>query len=216
MNYRIRARKILVIDDKKQNLGVMARDDAIKIAKERGLDLVEVNTEHDPPVCKILDFGKQLYVKHKQQRMAKKKQKTVQIKELKFGPKISEHDYGVKIRHAREFLTESKKVKLTLKFRGREIIYADKGRELLNKMAQELSDISIYEKKPVRMGKIITIMLAPKSATKKRGGAGAKNKNKQGGSEKIQKDSDRRVQKVKGEQKPYPDQENEKTKEKSS
>jgi translation initiation factor IF-3 len=188
MNFRIRARTVMVIDDKKNNLGAMQRDDAIRLAKERGLDLVEVNNTHYPPVCKILDYGKHLYLKHKQDKMAKKKQRVIQIKEIKFGPEISEHDYNFKIKHAREFLTEDKKVKLTVKFRGREIIYAEKGIELLNKMARELEDVSIYEKKPIRMGKIISIMLAPKPGTKRRGGAGAENKNKERRSEKVQED----------------------------
>lgn len=188
MNYRIRARTVMVIDEGKNNLGTMPRDEAIRKAKERGLDLVAVNIKTDPPVCKFLDYGKHLYIKHKQEKLAKKKQKTIQVKELKFGPEISEHDYNFKIKHAREFLTEEKKVKLTVKFRGREIIYADKGIELLNKMAKELEDISIYERKPVRMGKIISIVLGPKPTVKKKGGASAKDKNKEGGSEKIQED----------------------------
>lgn len=188
MNYRIRARTVMVIDENKKNLGAMPRDEAIRIAKERGLDLVAVNIRTEPPVCKILDYGKHLYLKHKEEKLAKKKQRTVQIKELKFGPEISEHDYNFKIKHAREFLTEDKKVKLTMKFRGREIIYADKGIELLNKMARELEDVSIYERKPVRMGKIISIILGPKPTTKRRGGASAENKNKEGGSEEVQED----------------------------
>jgi translation initiation factor IF-3 len=193
MNYRIRARTVLVIDENKKNLGKLPRDEAIKIAKERGLDLVEVNSNHVPPVCKILDFGKHLYMKHKQQKLAKKKQKIIQIKELKFGPEISEHDYNFKIKHAREFLTEGKKVKLTVKFRGREIIYSEKGIELLNKMAKELSDISEIEKKPVRIGKIISIMLSPTGSSKRKGGEIAKDKNKKGSKEKIQKDSEGEV-----------------------
>jgi translation initiation factor IF-3 len=188
MNYRIRARNVMVIDENKKNLGAMPRDEAIRIAKERGLDLVAVNIKSIPPVCKFLDYGKHLYMKHKQEKLAKKKQRTIQVKELKFGPEISEHDYNFKIRHAREFLTEDKKVKLTVKFRGREIIYAEKGIELLNKMAKELEDVSIYERKPIRMGKIISIILGPKPTTKKRGGAGAENKNPEGSSEKVQED----------------------------
>lgn len=188
MNYRIRSKTVMVIDENKKNLGAMPRDEAIRIAKERGLDLVAVNIKNNPPVCKFLDYGKHLYMKHKQEKLAKKKQKTIQVKELKFGPEISEHDYNFKIRHAREFLNDDKKVKLTVKFRGREIIYADKGIELLNKMAQELEDVSTIERKPVRMGKIISIILAPKPATKKRGGADAKSKDEKGSSEEVQKD----------------------------
>jgi translation initiation factor IF-3 len=188
MNYRIRARKVMVIDENKKNLGAMPRDDAIRLAKERGLDLVAVNIKAIPPVCKFLDYGKHLYLKHKQEKLAKRKQKTIQVKELKFGPKISEHDYNFKIKHAREFLTEEKKVKLTVKFRGREIIYADKGIELLNKMAKELEDVAVYERKPVRTGKIISIILGPKPTAKKKGGASAENKDQEGGSEAIQED----------------------------
>lgn len=185
INFRIRARSVLVIDDNKNNLGIIPRDDAIKLAKQKGLDLVEVNSEHHPPVCKILDYGKHLYMKHKQQRIAKKKQKVIQIKELKFGPKISEHDYNVKIKHAREFLMEEKKVKLTVKFRGREIIYSSKGIELLNRIAQELQDVSFREKDPVRIGKIISLMLAPRNIKKQRGGGVAEDKDKKVSSKKI-------------------------------
>lgn len=189
LNYRIRARTVMVIDEKKGNLGEMPRDDAIKIAKERGLDLVEVSGDHQPPVCKFVDFGKQLYIKHKQQRLAKKKQRVVQTKELKFGPKISDHDFDVKLKHAREFLSDDKKVKLTVKFRGREIIYSNVGIQLLDKMAQQLADISAREKQPFRMGKIISLMLAPKHTAKQRGGAVAKNKDKKVSKEEIQKNS---------------------------
>jgi len=185
MNYKIRATNVLVIDNNKKNLGIMPRDDAVKLAKERGLDLIAVNKEHIPPVCKILDYGKHLYTKRKQQRMAKKKQKIVHIKELKFGPEISEHDYNVKIKHAREFLVSEKKVKLTVKFRGREIIYSQRGRELLSKMAKELEDISICERNPIRIGKIIYIMLAPKIIIRQKGGDIAKDKDKQGSKKEI-------------------------------
>ena len=175
-----------MIDENKQNLGVMPRDDAVRLAKSKGLDLVEVNSEHYPPVCKILDYGKHLYMKHKQEKLAKKKQKVIQIKELKFGPEISEHDYNVKVRHAREFLTDDKKVKLTVKFRGREIIYIDKGINLLNRIAKDLEDIAICEKKPIRIGKTVFLLLAPtKKSTKQKGGPVAEDKNKKVSSEKI-------------------------------
>ncbi len=185
MNYRIKANNVLVIDNNKKNLGIMPRDEAIKLAKQQGLDLVAVNKEHIPPVCKILDYGKYLYMEHKQKRTAKKKQRIIQVKELKFRPEIEEHDYNVKIKHAREFLMDKKKVKLTVKFRGREIIYANKGFELLNQMAKELRDVSECEKKPVRTGKIISLILTPKNTINQRGGGGAENKNKESRAEKI-------------------------------
>jgi len=185
VNYKIRSNNVLVIDENKKKLGIMPRDDAVKLAKERGLDLVAVNIEHIPPVCKILDYGKHLYTKHKQQKLARKKQRIIQIKELKFGPEISEHDYNVKIKHAREFLMDDKKVKLTVKFRGREIIYSDKGIKLLNKITEELQDISVCEKKPVSIGKVMYVMVAPKNISRQRGGNIAENKDKQGRTEKI-------------------------------
>lgn len=154
----------------------MPRNQAIQLAKDRGLDLVEVNRNHDPPVCKIFDFGKYKYNKQKQQKAAKKKQTTIQTKELKFRPEISEHDYNVKVKHAREFLTTNKKVKLTLKFRGRQIIYADRGRDLLNRIADDLKDISVCDKKPSRMGKIMTLTLSPRKGNKQKGGNIAENK----------------------------------------
>jgi translation initiation factor IF-3 len=129
---------------------------------ELGLDLVEVAPEADPPVCRILDYKKFLYEKKKKEKEAKKKQHVVSIKELRFRPHTDDHDYNFKMKHAREFLGAGNKVKATVQFRGRDIIYSEKGKELLDKFAAELEDIAKVESKPTLEGKRMFLMLTPK------------------------------------------------------
>lgn len=129
---------------------------------ELGLDLVEVAPDADPPVCRILDYKKFLYEKKKKEKEAKKKQHVVSIKELRFRPHTDDHDYNFKMKHAREFLGAGNKVKATVQFRGRDIIYSEKGKELLDKFAAELEDIAKVESKPTLEGKRMFLMLSPK------------------------------------------------------
>lgn len=125
------------------------------------LDLVEVAPEADPPVCRILDYKKFLYEKRKKEKEAKKKQHTVTLKELRFRPHTDDHDYNFKIKHAREFLTEGNKVKATVQFRGRDIIYSDKGRELLERFAGDLKELGKVESRPTLEGKRMSLIIAP-------------------------------------------------------
>jgi len=129
---------------------------------ELGLDLVEVAPDADPPVCRILDYKKFLYEKKKKEKEAKKKQHIVSIKELRFRPHTDDHDYNFKMKHAREFLQAGNKVKATVQFRGRDIIYSEQGKELLDKFANDLEDIGKVESKPTLEGKRMFLMLAPK------------------------------------------------------
>jgi len=136
-------------------------DKALEIAESYGLDLVEVAPNAKPPVCKVIDFGKFMYEKKKKEKEAKKKQHTVQVKELRFRPGTEEHDLNFKTRHAREFLENGDKVKATVQFRGRDMLYTERGEELLLNLAEDLEDISEIESKPTMEGKRMIMMLAP-------------------------------------------------------
>lgn len=142
----------------------MKTSDAIALAEDSGLDLVEVSPNASPPVCKILDYGKYKYEQQKKAAEARKKQKTVDVKEVKIRPGIEKHDYDVKMRNARRFLEKGDKVKVTMRFRGREMAHQDIGYELLSKMREELADISKVEFQPKMEGRQIIMVLAPEAA----------------------------------------------------
>jgi translation initiation factor IF-3 len=144
-------------------LGVMTADEGRAIARERGLDLVEVAATSRPPVCRIMDFGKFKYEQNKKDRKAKGKQHGHQLKEVKFRPKIEKHDLEVKVRSARRFLTEHHKVKVTMNFRGREVTHAEIGRAILDRVAKELDDISMIESPPRIEGRHMIMLLSPRS-----------------------------------------------------
>lgn len=167
VNRMIRIPEIRVIDDEGNQLGVIATADAMKIAEERGLDLVEIAPNVRPPVCKIMDYGKYKYEQSKKTRDSKKKQHLTQLKEIKFRPKIEEHDFQFKKRHAEKFLEQKDKVKFTVIFRGREMEHIELGQKLLDRIVEELSEISVIERSPIRMGRIITMILGPRSEKKK-------------------------------------------------
>ncbi len=141
----------------------MSVPDAVKLAEEAGLDLVEVSPNAKPPVCKILDYGKYKYEQQKKASEARKKQKTVDVKEVKIRPGIEEHDYQVKMRNARKFLTNGDKVKVTMRFRGREMAHQDIGMDLLKRMVEELSDISKVDLQPKMEGRQIIMVLSSES-----------------------------------------------------
>ncbi len=136
-------------------------DEALEIARSYDLDLVEVAPDADPPVCKVIDFGKFMYEKKKKEKEAKKKQHTVQVKELRFRPNTDDHDLEFKTRHAREFLEDGDKVKATVQFRGRDMLYTERGEDLLKDLAEELSDISEIESEPNMEGRRMIMMLSP-------------------------------------------------------
>lgn len=141
----------------------MPIDRALEIARSYDLDLVEVAPNAKPPVCKVIDFGKFMYEKKKKEKEAKKKQHTVQVKELRFRPNTDDHDLEFKTRHAREFLEDGDKVKATVQFRGRDMLYTERGEDLLMDLAEELSDVSEIESKPNMEGRRMIMMLSPTS-----------------------------------------------------
>ena len=151
-----------LIDETGQNVGVVSRLDAQERAKTAGLDLVEVSPDADPPVCKILDFGKFKYQEQKKASEARKNQKIVEIKEIKMRPSIDDHDYDVKMRAIKRFFEEGDKVKVTLRFRGREMAHQELGFQLLQKVKGELVEISKVESEPRLEGRQMVMVLAPK------------------------------------------------------
>ncbi|MGF1671810.1 MAG: translation initiation factor IF-3 [Balneolaceae bacterium] len=163
MNDEIRASKVRVIKpDEEHEIVDIQR--AIEIAESYGLDLVEIAPKAKPPVCKVIDFGKFMYEKKKKEKEAKKKQHTIQVKELRFRPNTDDHDLEFKTRHAREFLEGGDKLKATVQFRGRDMLYTEKGKELLDNLAEELSDISSIESKPTMEGRRMIMILSPEKS----------------------------------------------------
>lgn len=155
--------EVRVVAEDGSNLGVLATEDALRRAQEKGLDLVEVNPKSVPPVCKILDFGKYKYEEKKKQREAKRKQTVVEVKEVKLRPKTDEHDLEVKIRKARGFLEEGNKVKFTVRFRGREITHPERAQMQLDTIWNRLEDLANMEQRPTMEGKTMALIVAPKA-----------------------------------------------------
>ncbi len=164
VNHRIRVPEIRVIDANGDMLGVMQTQDALRRAREQGLDLVEINPKANPPVCKILDFGKFKYDEKKQKRETKRKQSTVEVKEVKLRPKTDDHDLEFKARAARRFIESGDKVKFTVRFRGREITHPEKARDQLNWIVDQCNDIANVEVRPSMEGRTMTMLMAPKPA----------------------------------------------------
>ena len=155
-------REVQLIDDTGQNRGVVAFFDAIAMAEEAGIDLVEIAPNSVPPVCKLLDYGRFRFNEQKKQNEARKKQKTVEVKEIKLRPGIDEHDYDVKMRAVHRFFDEGDKVKITLRFRGREMAHQDLGFRLLDRVKQETLGIAKVESEPSLEGRQMVMVLAPK------------------------------------------------------
>jgi len=161
MNRQIRAREVRLIDDEGNQLGIVEIREAQKIADERGLDLVEVAPNANPPVCRVMDFGKFLYQEKKRAQEAKKKQHIFQVKEVKFRPMIDPHDYSVKLKRLLRFLTEGDKVKATVQFRGREMARMDLGYSLLKRLEADIADHGVVESTPERAGNRVHQIFAP-------------------------------------------------------
>ena len=162
INDAIRAREVRLIDENGQNVGVVPRSDAMERATTAGLDLVEISPDAEPPVCKILDFGKYKYQEQKKAAEARKNQKIVEIKEIKMRPGIDDHDYDVKMRAIRRFFEEGDKVKVTLRFRGREMAHQDLGMNVLRRVKADVEAISKVESEPRFEGRQMIMVLAPK------------------------------------------------------
>lgn len=178
----IQAREVRVIDEEKNALGVLPTAQAIQLARDRGLDLVEIAPTADPPVCKITDYGKFLYEQHKKDHEAKKHQKQIQIKEIKFRPKISIHDYDFKMKHVKRFLGEGNKVKITVMLRGREKQKPELGFQVLDRVLGDLKELATQDGSARRQDWAVSALLVPT----KTGGKDAKAKNPQGSEKEVQ------------------------------
>jgi translation initiation factor IF-3 len=165
INQAIRAREVRVIDDTGKQVGVMPVYEALRLAQDRNLDLVEVAPNAQPPVCRIIDFGKFMYERTKKEREAKKGQKAIEIKELRIRPKTNWYHTGFKLKRVREFLRDGNKIRVRVVFRAREITHTTIGREILEKVAVELADAANVEQTPMMDGKSMVMLLAP-GATK--------------------------------------------------
>ncbi|MGH9256211.1 MAG: translation initiation factor IF-3 [Vicinamibacterales bacterium] len=166
INERIRVREIRVIDDSGQQLGIMAPPQALVIAKQKGLDLVEISPTAVPPVCRIMDFGKYQYQEQKRSREAKKHQRVIEVKEIKFRPKVDEHDYQFKKKHIERFLTDGDKVKATIFFRGREMAHPEIGQRILERLMGELADVAMPETNPRMEGNQMHVILGQRAGRK--------------------------------------------------
>ncbi len=158
----IRVPEVRVIGQEGDQLGIVPTADALQLAEEQGLDLVEVAPNEKPPVCRIMDFGKYKYQQSKRLQQAKKKQKVILVKEIKLRPKTEEHDYHFKSQHVRRFLQDGHKAKVTIVFRGREMAHTELGRRILDRMAIELEDVCTIEQNPKQEGRNLAMVLSPR------------------------------------------------------
>ena len=162
VNNEIDARNVRLVDENGEMVGVVSLREGLEMAREAGLDLVEVSPNADPPVCKILDFGKFKYESQKKKAEARKKQKVIEVKEIKLRPNIDENDYMVKMRSMKKFLEEGDKVKVTLRFRGREMAHQDIGMRVLDRVREELDELAKVEQFPRMEGRQMVMVMAPR------------------------------------------------------
>ena len=172
MNERIRAREVRVIGAEGEQIGILPPYEALKLAREKNLDLVEISPTAQPPVCRIMDYGKFLYQNEKREREAKKKQKVITVKEVKFRINVDDHDYETKKNHVLRFLEEGDKVKATIFFRGREMTRQSFGRQILERLIKDIGEKGLVEFRPRQEGNTLHLILAPKKET----GGGPKEK----------------------------------------
>jgi translation initiation factor IF-3 len=158
----IRVPKIRVIGPDGEQIGVLTPDEAMKIAEDQGFDLVEISPKAEPPVCKIMDFGKYKYETQKKQQESKKKQTVTVLKEIKLRPATEQHDLEFKMKHARRFIGEKDKVKITIQFRGREMAYVDRAKLMLSKIVKDFEDVAVAETSPKIEGRTLSVILGPK------------------------------------------------------
>ncbi len=162
INEQIRDKEVRLIGEEGEQLGIMSSRDALKMAEEAGLDLVKIAPTAKPPVCKIVDYGKYKYEQIRKEKEAKKKQKTIEIKEIRLSPNIDTNDLNTKVNSARKFLSKGDKVKVTLRFRGREMAHMNNSKHILDDIAESLSDIAVVEKAPKVEGRSMTMFLTEK------------------------------------------------------
>jgi translation initiation factor IF-3 len=167
INERIRVPEVRLIGDEGKQIGVVKTAEALAYAQERDLDLVEVAPEARPPVCRVLDYSKYKYEQEQKQKQARKHQQQITVREIKFRPKIAQHDYDTKKGHVERFLRDQSKVKVTIMFRGREMAHPERGQMILDRLAEELQDLAVVEQRPIQDGRNMTMMLGPAKATEK-------------------------------------------------
>lgn len=172
INERIRVPQVRLIGENGEQLGVVPTHEALRMARDRGLDLMEVSPNSNPPVCKILDYGKFKYEKKKKEHEAKKKQTVIKVKEIQLRPQTDQHDLDYKFRAVKDFLEEGDKAKVTVMFRGREVAYADQGYKMLSQLAEMVKDIAVIEATPKLEGKKLIMILAPRPGLPKKVKAG--------------------------------------------
>ena len=161
INEQIRFREVQVIDDEGNKLGKMETHEALNLAIDKNLDLVLVSSNPDNPVCKFMNYGKYKFEQAKREKESKKKQKSFELKEIRVTPNIEEHDFNFKVKNAKKFIEDGNKVKITVRFRGRELNYVKQGEQVLNNFSEALSEVATVEKKPLLEGKNMFIILAP-------------------------------------------------------
>ena len=161
INERIRVPEVRLIDENGQQVGIMKTNEALRYAESRELDLVEVAPDAKPPVCRVLDYSKYKYEQIQKQKAARKHQQQINIREIKFRPKIAQHDYDTKKGHVERFLKARDKVKVTIMFRGREMAHPERGEMILNRLAEDLGELATVEQRPQQDGRNMTMMLAP-------------------------------------------------------
>ncbi len=161
VNQFIRSPQIRLVAEDGQQIGIVSKEEALEIAEDRGLDLVEVAPQGDPPVCRIMDYGKYKYLQAQKAKRAKKHQTSIIIKEMKMRPKIDVHDYEIKKKHIIRFLEKKCKVKVTIMFRGRDMAHVEKGRELLDRLTEDLKDLAEVENQPKLDGRNMIMVLGP-------------------------------------------------------
>jgi translation initiation factor IF-3 len=164
INERIRVPEVRLIDDEGNQIGVLETSEALRFAQERELDLVEVAPEARPPVCRVLDYSKYKYEQAQKLKQARKHQQQITIREIKFRPKIAQHDYDTKKHHVERFLRHKDKVKVTIMFRGREVTHPERGTAILDRLAEELAELGVVEQRPMQEGRNMTMMMAPSRA----------------------------------------------------
>ena len=164
VNERIRVPEVRLIDDQGAQVGVLKTPEALRFAQERDLDLVEVAPEARPPVCRVLDYSKYKYELAQKQKQALKHQQQITVREIKFRPKIAQHDYDTKKHHVERFLRHKDKVKVTIMFRGREVTHPERGTLILDRLAEELAELGVVEQRPMQEGRNMTMMLGPSKA----------------------------------------------------
>ena len=164
INERIRVPEVRLIGDDGEQIGILKTPEALRYAQERDLDLVEVAPEAKPPVCRVLDYSKYKYEQAQRQKAARKHQQQITIREIKFRPKIAQHDYDTKKGHVSRFLKAKDKVKVTIMFRGREVAHPERGEMILDRLAEDLAELAIVEQRPQQDGRNMTMMLAPSKA----------------------------------------------------